>query len=114
MAAAQITGYEDVPANSEEQLLLAVANQPVSVALSASKDFMFYESGVFTGKCNTTLDHAVTFVGYGKTEDGIKYWLAKNSWGEKWGESGYMRLQRDSGKPHGLCGLAKRASYPTI
>ncbi|KAI4296903.1 hypothetical protein L6164_036823 [Bauhinia variegata] len=114
MAAAQITGYGDVPANSEEQLLLAVANQPVSVALSASKDFMFYESGVFTGKCHTSLNHAVTFVGYGKNEDGMKYWIVKNSWSGKWGESGYMKLQRDSGKPHGLCGLAKKASYPTV
>ncbi|KAI4296901.1 hypothetical protein L6164_036821 [Bauhinia variegata] len=50
----------------------------------------------------------------GKTEDGMKYWSVKNSWSEKWGKSGYMKLQRDSAKPHGLCGLAKNASYPTV
>ncbi|KAK9152998.1 hypothetical protein Sjap_000478 [Stephania japonica] len=110
----QITGYEDVPANNEAALLNAVANQPVSVALDGSgRQFQFYSSGVFTGYCGTQLTHAVTIVGYGVTDDGIKYWLAKNSWGTRWGESGYMRIQRDVDAEEGLCGLAKLASYPT-
>lgn len=41
-----ISGYEDVPENSEESLLKALAHQPVSVAIEASgRDFQFY-SGV--------------------------------------------------------------------
>lgn len=41
-----ISGYHDVPQNSEESLLKALANQPVSVAIEASgRDFQFY-SGV--------------------------------------------------------------------
>ncbi|KAK9150669.1 hypothetical protein Syun_008978 [Stephania yunnanensis] len=56
--AAQLTGFEDVPANSEAALLKAVANQPVSVAIDAGgSDFQFYSSGVFTGSCGTQLDH---------------------------------------------------------
>ncbi|KAI6703622.1 hypothetical protein NL676_012758 [Syzygium grande] len=112
--AASITGYRDVPTNNEKALLQAVANQPVSVAIEGSGfSFQFYSGGVFTGSCGTSLDHAVTAVGYGMTAGGTKYWLLKNSWGTGWGESGYMRIQRDVSSTAGLCGLAMKASYPT-
>ncbi|KAG8365531.1 hypothetical protein BUALT_Bualt18G0114800 [Buddleja alternifolia] len=111
---AKITGYEDVPANSESALMKAVANQPVSVAIDASgNDFQFYSSGVFMGECGTELDHGVTAVGYDKTSDGTKYWLVKNSWGSSWGENGYIRMQRGIDAAEGLCGIAMQASYPT-
>ncbi|KAF7822900.1 senescence-specific cysteine protease SAG39-like [Senna tora] len=111
---AQIKGYEVVPANNEEALMKAVANQPVSVSIDAGGyAFQFYSSGVFTGECGTELDHGVTAVGYGKTENGTEYWIVKNSWGTSWGEQGYIRMQRGIAAKEGLCGIAMDASYPT-
>ncbi|KAJ0970449.1 hypothetical protein J5N97_023326 [Dioscorea zingiberensis] len=109
-----ISGYEDVPANSESSLLKAVANQPVSVAIEGyGFDFRHYSSGVFTGYCGTQLTHAVAVVGYGTASDtGTEYWLVRNSWGRSWGENGYMRIQRDVDAAEGLCGIAMKASYP--
>ncbi|GAU30262.1 hypothetical protein TSUD_384840 [Trifolium subterraneum] len=112
--AAQITSFVDVPVNDEQQLLQAVAQQPVSVGIDPSTEFHLYKEGVYSGTCGRPFNHAVTAVGYGVTDDGIKYWLIKNSWGKNWGEQGYMRVLRDSGKPGGQCGIAAHASYPTI
>ncbi|OMO92518.1 hypothetical protein COLO4_17501 [Corchorus olitorius] len=110
--AASITNYEEVPANDEEALLKAATNQPVSIAIDGSgREFMYYQSGIFAGSCTTSLTHAVTIVGFG-TEDGTDFWLLKNSWGETWGENGYMRIVRGGGWPEGHCGLAMKASYP--
>ncbi|XP_058197665.1 ervatamin-B-like [Rhododendron vialii] len=113
--ATKITGYEDVPRNSEKALLQAVANQPVSVAIEAGgDDFQFYSSGVYNGTCGTMLDHGVTAVGYGTTSDGTKYWLVKNSWGTGWGDNGYIKMKRDVAAKEGLCGIAMYASYPVM
>ena len=112
--AAKINGYEDVPANNEKALQKAVAHQPIAVAIDAGGfEFQFYSSGVFTGQCGTELDHGVAAVGYGTSDDGMKYWLVKNSWGTGWGEEGYIRMQRDVTAKEGLCGIAMQASYPT-
>ncbi|XP_057811078.1 vignain-like [Salvia miltiorrhiza] len=111
--AVTIDGYENVPANDEDALMKAVANQPVSVAMDAGgSNLQFYSEGVFTGECGTELDHGVAVVGYGSTLDGTKYWIVKNSWGPEWGEQGYIRMQRGVDAREGLCGIAMDASYP--
>ncbi|KAF7012150.1 hypothetical protein CFC21_026372 [Triticum aestivum] len=110
-----IDGFEDVPADDEASLMKAVAHQPVSVAIEAGgREFQLYESGVFTGRCGTELDHAVLAVGYGtEAADGGKdYWLVRNSWGPGWGESGYIRMERNVTARAGKCGIAMFASYP--
>lgn len=67
---------------------------------------------MFTGECGTALDHGVVAVGYG-TENGTDYWLVRNSWGTTWGESGYIKLQRNAVESFaGKCGIAMEASYP--
>ncbi|ONK68715.1 uncharacterized protein A4U43_C05F15150 [Asparagus officinalis] len=113
MEVVTISGYEDVPRNSEVSLLKALAHQPVSVAIEASgRNFQFYSGGVFDGHCGTDLDHGVAAVGYG-TSKGQDYIIVKNSWGPSWGEKGYIRMKRNTGKPEGLCGIYKMASFPT-
>merc|ERR1711879_888791 len=50
------------------------------------------------------IDHAVQLVGYGE-ENGVMYWLVRNSWGG-WGEKGYIRIQR-FGEGKEPCGMDK-------
>ncbi|CAA7028708.1 unnamed protein product [Microthlaspi erraticum] len=110
----QIRGFQKVPQNNERALLLAVSRQPVSVGIDVtSASFVHYAGGVHNAHdCGTNVNHAVTLVGYGTTKEGIKYWLAKNSWGKTWGENGYIRLRRDVEWPQGMCGIAQYASFP--
>ncbi|CAN6917736.1 unnamed protein product [Brassica oleracea] len=107
-----IDGYEDVPTKDETALKRAVSYQPVSVAIDAGgRAFQHYQSGIFTGKCGTSMDHAVVAVGYG-SENGVDYWIVRNSWGTSWGEDGYIRMERNVASKSGKCGIAIEASYP--
>ena len=111
-------GCSDVAKNNQLALKEAVAlHGPVSIAVEAdTKIFQFYSGGVVTdiALCGQNLDHGVLIVGYG-IENGLKYWLVKNSWGEGWGDGGYIKLGRsDSADDAGVCGVAKQASFPLV
>lgn len=60
----------------------------MSVSVDAST-WQYYTGGMFLDCTSDELDHAVLVVGY--TKD---YWYVKNSWGDDWGESGYIWLTR--------------------
>lgn len=103
-----VTGYMDV--SGESGLESAVQQQPVSVAIEADQiSFQLYNGGVMTGTCGTQLDHGVLAVGFG-TDGGNSYWKVKNSWGESWGESGYIRMVKGQNQ----CGIGQQPSYPVV
>ena len=113
-----VVGCSDVAKNNQLALKEAVAlHGPVSIAVEAdTKIFQFYSGGVVTdiALCGQNLNHGVLIVGYG-VENGLKYWLVKNSWGEGWGDGGYIKLGRsDSADDAGVCGVAKQASFPLV
>ncbi len=115
-AVARISSCSDVKPNDQLSLKAAVAQQPVAVAISAdTKLFQSYSSGVITSaSCYTSLDHGVLIVGYG-TENGLDYWLVKNSWSSSWGDDGYVKILRSSSSNDGgICGIAMDPSFPTV
>jgi len=93
-----------------------ISEKPVSVSVEASSSiFHLYTGGIITSEaCGVQLDHAILAVGYGKSDDGIEYFLVKNSWSDQWGEKGYVRIGVDSESEFGICGILTRPVYVTV
>ncbi|KAH0453777.1 hypothetical protein IEQ34_018101 [Dendrobium chrysotoxum] len=98
----------------EDELKHAVGNvRPVTVGMEVVPDFRFYKKGVFSSDtCSSSpddLNHAVLVIGYG-VEEGIPYWLIKNSWGKRWGDNGFFKIELGKN----MCGVATCATYPNV
>jgi C1A family cysteine protease len=89
----KISGHRTLNYDSNgEEIMSAIHDAPISVAVDASGfAFQFYSKGVVSTCRNTGLNHGVTVVGY-DTLNGKEFFLIKNSWGERWGDHGYIRL----------------------
>lgn len=85
--------------------------QPLNVYVSAASWYKYSPSptnDIF--RCSSVestkyqkLDHAVLLVGYGPG-----YWKIKNSWGEKYGLDGYIKVSSD---PKANCGIGFFVGY---
>nr|CAI5834795.1 unnamed protein product [Callosobruchus analis] len=89
------------------------AKGPVAVAIDAS-DLASYSHGIVdeTSECSNNmrdLNHGVLVVGYG-SENGVNYWIVKNSWGSRWGDNGYFKLKRGVR----ACGIGLYNTYPVL
>ena len=115
-------GYDDTCKYDESKVFLKVANWtmlatqdevemkeflysngPLAIAINADP-FQYYIGGIIDEdewSCDPEgLNHGVVLVGYG-SEDGLDYWIIRNSWGDYWGEDGYVRVARGKG----TCGV---------
>jgi hypothetical protein len=72
---------------SDDQMVQDLSQATVSIGVDAS-NWNSYQGGVMTD-CGSQLDHAVQLTGYGGQKD---FWKVRNSWGNSWGEEGFIRL----------------------
>ena len=96
----RISDYSIINEGDCNELANELSNQPIAIAVNAD-NWQFYSEGVYDD-CTNDLDHGVLLVGYNSD-----YWTVKNSWGEDWGEKGFIKLA-----PGNTCGLADMASFP--
>jgi C1A family cysteine protease len=116
-------------ATSEEDIMKELrARGPIPGNMSVPLGFSYYKNGIFSQNklkenaghiSNSTLfnkniswsnvDHSILLVGYGE-ENGVKYWIGMNTWGEKWGENGYFRILRGEND----CNIETMGDYARI
>ena len=88
------------------------ARGPIPGNILVPLEFNYYKNGIFSekdlkknnGAFNVTsmishdiqyekVEHSTTIVGYGE-ENGVKFWICQNTWGDDWGENGFFRVKR--------------------
>jgi cathepsin F len=105
---AKITGWKYVTQSDDENLMLSDLQSigPFSVCVDASS-WSSYRHGVIQN-CGQQVDHCVQLTGF-STQDGIKAWNVRNSWGTDWGVNGYLYVARG----HDTCAIGSDVNYVT-
>ena len=100
---AEITTRYSTGTGNEETLKALVYQHGAVLVSVGTVNWHQYRGAIFDScPTSSTPTHAVVVVGYG-TENGVDYWLVKNSWGTGWGDQGYIKIKRGVE----MCGIGR-------
>lgn len=77
---------------------------PVTSGFTVHDDFQQWDGqGVYSWDKTSeeTGGHAIVILGWGTSDEGVDYWLVRNSWGPNWGDAGYFKIKRGTNE----CGI---------
>jgi len=81
-------------AGEENMMAEIYARGPLACTIAVTAAVEQYTGGIIDDKTgDVSLDHEIEILGWG-VENGVKYWIGRNSWGTFWGEHGHFRLIR--------------------
>ncbi|CAL5993565.1 Cathepsin_B [Hexamita inflata] len=79
----------------------ALINGPIQTVIQVTEDLNYYESGIYQYEFGAWVGWTYCeIVGFGE-ENGVKFWKVKNERGSDWGENGFFRIVRGTGKQGG-------------
>lgn len=105
---ATISDYGSISGRAQMQKEIA-ANGPIACGIDAGP-ILNYTSGISTIE-GEQVDHVISVTGWGKDAKLGQYWIVRNSWGEYWGEMGYIRVQFGKLKVEESCAWATVKDY---
>eukprot|EP01083_Nonionella_stella_P284187 967311_1 len=84
-----VSGVDDMKAE-------IYARGPISCGVDATPELEAYTGGVFSQSGKERLNHEISVIGWGVTDEGEAFWVVRNSWGTYWGEEGFFRIKMGS------------------
>jgi len=100
----------DIAKTEEEIQIALISAGPVTTEMWLFGDFSGYQGGVYEHNSTTGVvyEHTMKIVGWGVDKDtGKKYWKVANTYGDDWGEKGYIRILRGVDE----CGLESMVAF---
>jgi cathepsin X len=82
---------------------------PIACGIDANP-LLNYESGIVKTK-GERIDHVISVTGWGTDPVDGFFWVVRNSWGEYWGEMGYVRVAKGALLVEDQCSWAVPASF---
>jgi len=85
------------------------ARGPISCGIDAHP-LLNYEFGIIK-QTSLRINHVVSVVGWGTCAKEGFYWIVRNSWGEYWGEMGFVRVGEGALRIEDHCAWAEPGSF---
>jgi C1A family cysteine protease len=111
----KVRGYNMLRNVNKDGILTMLAQKPVSMAIEVVPYMKLYEGGIIDikGPCGFFYNHAILAVGY-NIDTEFPYFILKNTYGDEWGQEGYMYYQIGIGS-FGMCAaINDNASSPVL
>ena len=86
-----VNEYDDV--NGVDNMKTEIFTRgPIVCGIEATNDFYAYTGGIYSEYISVpAINHQISVVGWG-VENGVEFWIGRNSWGTYWGEQGFFRI----------------------
>lgn len=84
---------------------------PISVTVTADQSFMNYQGGVYKRCRSGQTNHMTNLVGWNDTTHS---WIMRNSWGESWGEKGFMEILYTDSRGQKCNDIGQEAAFVQI
>jgi cathepsin L len=109
----KISDFWDGVETTEQNIIKQLAYGPVAAGVAVKMSAWGpYKRGVLTKCASGDVNHGILIVGYGHDDaTGYDYFKIKNSWGDSWGENGYVRLMRNG---QGFCSITDQSYRPMV
>jgi len=86
---------------------------PIACGIDASP-LLNFETGIATD-AGSGVDHVISVVGWGTdTASKQQYWMVRNSWGEYWGDMGYVKVAFGALMVESQCSWATPGAYTAV